>query len=322
MLTRTPEEQLENWLWADTQSATEKECRDLSVGDDPVSDMLANRPCAFVAGQVDDYFRYLERGLLHTHIASSDSHGGLVEPGFPRTYFRTEAGSPGALPIADAVKSLRGGHAFATYGPFVRAHVDDKSFGDTASVGARVDLSLNIQTASWFGVDRVEIYMNGLIAEVLEPDSPPETIEDVKRIISLDVPDRDSWIVIIAMGLKPENSMAPVTLDSPFGDVQLAVVASNAFSQLPIISGVFPLNPTAPDWAPTFPYVITNPIYLDRDGNGHYDPPLRRPEFCSVPCGDDSDCPFGQQCLEPEKQCGPEDIVGRECNRRVASMHQ
>lgn len=320
VLTRTPAEQKASWEWGGTDDETEEKCDVFSIGDDPVAELDRDLPCAYRAGHIDDYFQYLERGLLHTHIASSDSHNGLLEPGFPRTYFRSDASSPGALPIEDAVASLRAGTAFATYGPFIRASVDGKTFGEVAPVGASADLSLEIQTASWFGVDRVEIYVNGLIQEVLTPDGGPVPIEDVRQVLTLQIPDRDSWIVIIAMGLDPRNSLAPVALDRPFGEVQLANVASAAFSQLPIISAVFPPDPVTPDWSPTFPYAVTNPIYLDRDGNGQYDPPRSRPAFCSVPCNGDGDCPTGQVCLDPEKQCGI-DIVGRECNRRVATRH-
>jgi hypothetical protein len=321
VLERTPAEQAENWGWSGTDDETEDACDVFNIPDGPVPEDQRDLPCAYRAGHVDDYFRYLERGLLHTHIASSDSHNGLLEPGFPRTYFRSEAELPGALDISDAVSSLRGGHAFATYGPFVRASVAGKTFGEVATVGSTVDLSLEVQTASWFGVDRVEIYVNGLIVEAFDPESLPADIEDVKRTVSVSIPDdRDSWIVVIAMGLDPENGMAPVSLDRPFGEIQLANVASAAFSQLPIISAVFPPDPVLPDWAPTFPYAVTNPIYLDRDGNGVYDPPLGRPVFCSVPCQSDDDCPKDQECLDPEMQCG-KPIEGRECNRRLASMH-
>ncbi len=321
ILTRTKEEQDRSWDWDGTAGETEAKCNVFTIGDDPVAESDRDEPCTYRAGHIDDFFRYLERGLLHTHIASSDSHNGLLEPGFPRTYFRSEAEIPGALSIEDAVDSLRAGNAFATYGPFVRASVDGKTFGEVATVGASANLALTIQTASWFGIDRVEIYVNGRLVTVLEPDAGPEAIVDVETTVPLELPgNRDSWVVIIAMGLEPKNALGAVSLDRPFGEVQLANVASAAFSQVPVISALFPPDPVLPDWSPTFPYAVTNAIYLDRNGNGVYDPPLSRPAFCSVPCNDDDDCPGDQVCLDPEKQCGV-DIVGRECNRRVATRH-
>jgi hypothetical protein len=131
------------------------------------------------------------------------------------------------------------------------------------------------------------------------------------------VPDRDSWVVIIAMGLSDDNLMAPVTLTRPFGEIQLAQVASEAFSLLPVISTIFPRDPVVPDWAPTLPYAVTNAIFIDTNGNGRYDAPLPAPTFCSKSCSADGDCPSGQVCLDPERVCGV-DIVGRECTRRVA----
>jgi hypothetical protein len=320
VLERTPAEQLANWTWPDDAEATEPACNVFLLGDAPIPSAERDLPCTYRAGHVDDFFRLIERGMLRAQIASSDSHNALIEPGEPRTFFRSPTDSPSGLAIADAVDSLRAAHAFTTYGPFIRASVDGRSYGDVAPAAGRVDLSLRVESASWFGVDRVEIYLNGLLVHVLEPLRNRERVVDVDTTIGLDVPARDSWIVVIAMGLQPDATMAPVVLDRPFGEIQLANVASAAFSQLPVISAVFPPDPTTPDWAPTFPYAVTNPIYLDVDGNGRYDAPLPPPAFCSVPCGADAECPSGQTCLSPEGVCGV-DIVGRQCNRRVAIGH-
>src|SRR5690606_1128315 len=120
-----------------------------------------------------------ERCMTPTQIGSSDSHGGGKEPGYPRTYFRSDTDAPGVLDIAGAVESLRGGHAFATYGPFVRASIDDASFGDVVSRKGEVALALDVSTPSWFGVDRVEIYLNGHLHRVVVPESEPADIVDL-----------------------------------------------------------------------------------------------------------------------------------------------
>jgi len=325
IITRTPSEQSSEWSWPGTAADTQDLCRVSDLGDDPIPADNHDLPCNFRAGEVDDYFRLIERGMLRAQIASSDSHGSLLEPGFPRTYFKSETDVPSSLELVRAVDSLRAHTVFTTYGPFIRATIDGKTFGETTtgSAGSQIPMALNIQTASWFGVDRVEIYLNGLIAEVLTPNAGPDAIQDVLTEVALTLPDRDSWVVIIAMGLQDENLMAPVSLSRPFGEVQLANIAAGAFSLLPVISALFPPDPTVPDWSPTPPYAVTNPIYIDVDGNGRYDAPLPPPEFCSRPCdtpGEQGVCPSGQECLDPELVCGVS-ITGRECNRRVALDH-
>jgi hypothetical protein len=324
MLAREPAEQFADMSWPDTQEASQALCDPASFGTDPVPTAIADQPCAYRPGQVDDLFRLIERGMTPTQIGSSDSHGGGKEPGYPRTYFRSPTDSPGVLDIGEAVASLRGGHAFATYGPFVRASIAGKTFGEVAKgkAGGEVVLDLDVLTPSWFGVDRVEIYLNGDLRRVVLPESEPEDIVDVHGKVTLKLPDRDSWVIVIAMGLDDENLLGPISLDVPFGEVQLSKIAADAFGKIPVVNEIFNAPPTAPDWTPIAPLAITNPIYIDVDDNGRYDAPLPRPDFCSRPCdpgAGGADCPTGQTCLSKERLCGFE-IAGR-CERRVASGH-
>ena len=322
ILTRTPTEQALNWAWPGTAEDTEAACNVVELGDDPIPQASRDLPCTFRSGQVDDYFRLIERGMIRTQIASSDSHNFTIEPGSPRTYFASETDDPGQLELISAVDSLRAGAAFATYGPFIRMDIDGTTFGGTVqkSAGAEARLALNIQTASWFGVDRIEIYLNGDLIEVFNPGGGPAPIVDIDTNYGFTVPDRDSWIVVIAMGLEDRNLMRPVSLSRQFGEIQLANIASEAFGLLPVINTIFPPDPVVPDWSPTPPYAVTNPIFIDTDGNGRYNAAQPFPPFCSQPCdtpGEQGDCPDGQVCLDPESVCGV-DIVGRQCNRRLA----
>ena len=102
--------------------------------------------------------------------------------------------------------------------------------------------------------------------------------------------------------------MSPVALDVPFGEIQLSRLAGDAFGRIPALSALFAATPTVPDWSPVPPYAITNPIYIDVDGNGRYDAPLARPDFCSRPCNPDvlapEQCPADQDCLTEEAVCG------------------
>ncbi|WP_438031369.1 hypothetical protein [Sorangium sp. So ce233] len=81
-----------------------------------------------------------------------------------------------------------------------------------------------------------------------------------------------------------------------------------AFTQVEALSRFFTASPPVPDWYPVAPYAVTNPIFLDRDGNGVYDAPKGPPPFCSRPCDptviDPSQCPEGQECLLNERVCG------------------
>jgi hypothetical protein len=326
VLARTPAEQDKNWLFPGTSADSQALCDLTTLGDAPVPEDDRDEPCTYRAGQVDDYFRYLERGMLSTQIASSDSHNAAIEPGSPRTYFLSPTDAPAALSIPDAVESLRAGQALTTYGPFIRASINDKTFGQvTAAIpGQPLELLLDVQSASWFGVDRVEVYVNGQIQRVVEPETPPSAIVDAKGAIPITAPPRDSWVVIIAMGLRDENLLGAVYLDVPFGELQLSKLAADGFSNVPVINSLFQPTPSVPDWSPVLPYAVTNPIYLDVDGNGRYDAPLPYPEFCSRPCDpasqDPAQCPPKQTCLNEERVCGFP-IPGRCDHRRLAMGH-
>jgi hypothetical protein len=270
----------------------------------PVPADVAVMPCTYYAGHVDDMFRYLEHGMLKTHVASSDSHEGVHEPGYPRTFFQSPTDMPSALSAKDVVDSLRAGHALTSYGPFIRGSIGGKTFGDVvpAQPGGKVSLDLSVQTASWFGVDRIEVYVDGHLVQVISPNSAPEDIVDYQGTLELDVPTRaaDSWVVVIAMGLLDQNLLRPVSLDIPYGEIQLSVVASQAFSLIPVVNNFFKAAPTLPDWFPIPPYAVSNPIYLDKNGNGKYDAPQPFPEFCSQACdpnASSSTCANQQGCI-------------------------
>ncbi len=68
-----------------------------------------------------------------------------------------------------------------------------------------LELPFDVQTASWFGVDRVEIYLNGGMVRLLEPAMPPSAIVDVRGKVTFTAPDRDSWVVIIAHGARGQE---------------------------------------------------------------------------------------------------------------------
>jgi hypothetical protein len=317
VLARSGAEQDKNWDFDGTMEDSQLLCSpSIIAGGEAVVGSLVDQPCSYRPGQVDDFFRYLEHGLLPTQISSSDGHNDLKEAGYPRTYFSSPTDAPLGLSVDDAVQSLKAGQAFSTYGPFVWARLKDKSYGETASAspGEKLDMLLDVRTASWFGVDRVEIYMNGRLVRLYQPDVPVTELHDLKGKVPLVVPDRDSWVVIVAMGLKDQNLMSPVSVDVPFGEVQLSRLAADAFGKIPVIGELFVAPPGVPDWSPIVPYAITNPIYIDTDGNGKYDAPFPLPDFCSKPCESSKECPKGQTCLEREKMCGV--AVPGKCDHR------
>ena len=175
---------------------------------------------------------------------------------------------------AAVAKAVKEGRVVASYGPFVRVGINNWANGPGATVidSDSIDLFVEVQSPSWFDVDRVELYENGaLILEWnLEPDH--DALVDLATKVTL-TPERDSWYVIIALG---EDDLSPMFTPVDIMPIQLQDIVNGAIGELSI--GPFDLSSFVSSGAPiprTFPihpFALTNPIWVDKDGDG-FDPP-------------------------------------------------
>lgn len=308
ILIRTPEEQLAVWDH-ETAMGEENDCRpDRVPAEIPAA--IADLPCAYHIGTFDDWMRWLSQGLDVTITAASDSHGSEREPGTPRTWVRSDAPSPRQIDVGETARTMAAGKALPSYGPFVEATIGGKGPGEVvATSGETMTLDLKVQTASWFGVDRIEVYVNGLLEEVKTLDHGPEVVVDFDGQITLPVPDVDGFVTVVALGTREDLLMGPVTFDVFFGELQLPRVASLAFSSIPAFALFFTPTPAVPDYFPVFPLAATNAIRLDVDGGG-WAPPGPLPMFCERTCdpaaaAPNEPCLTGESCL-PSGFCGIE----------------
>jgi hypothetical protein len=158
---------------------------------------------------------------------------------------QADAVTAGAL-----VAGLRAGRAQLSTGPFIRARCAGAGIGDVgAAPGGRARLKLEVLAAPWVPVDRVTIYINGAVHEVVRvpPGRQPVRLE-LGRDLQL---ARDSYVVIRVDG--PRGGLAPVA-----GDDHLP---------LPVMA-------------------LTNPIFVDIGGDGRFDAPRPHgPHAGKVPPG-------------------------------------
>jgi len=304
ILVRTPEEQVAIWNHVPTDDDGDQ-CAPGNYPD-AIPDAIATLPCVEHPGTYDDWMRWLDKGLNVTITGASDSHGNEREPGVPRTWVRQEA-EPGDIDVGEAARAVRDGHALASYGPFVKIAVAGKEPGEVARVsGQTFELDVDVQTASWFGVDRVEIYVGGLLEEVVELTHGPEVVQDFAGKVSLPVPAGDSFVSVIALGAREDNLMRKVVFDVPFGELQLPRVASLAFGSIPAFALLFTPTPAVPDFFPVFPLAATNAVLLDVDGDGKWQPEGPLPSFCARPCTEESadEVCIGREVCLPTGFCG------------------
>ena len=223
-------------------------------------------------GQIDDWFTMLNLGVRIAAVGNSDTHGKhSVESGCPRNYVASDTDDPALLDdqaVADAVKA---GHVFTTYGPFLRFWINDPANGigdELVDTDGEVTLHVEVEAASWMAVDRVEIYQNGTLIEVFDTldAGVVRFVEDIPVTV-----DRDSWFVVIAMG---DDDLAPLFTEVAIPPVQLQDVVIEALSDVPSVAAFLDPVIPIPRSGPVFPFALTNPIYVDTDGEGWIAPGL------------------------------------------------
>ena len=205
-----------------------------------------NGPTFFRGNQeaIEDWLHLLNRGAYFPIMGSSDAHTiDESEPGFSRTYVYYSGPKGDGLESAAVLQSLLRGRSFVTNGPFIDFKVNGASLpGDTAAAkNGKIDLDIKVSGASWVSVDEVRLIVNGerkIIFPVKSGDRSPEKFRQIFNITL----DRDAALVVEALGRK---TLYPVVQrQTADGLPQNAVL----------------------------PYALTNPIFIDVDGNGRFDP--------------------------------------------------
>lgn len=249
-------------------------------------------PCRTLQGTMDDWFQMLNRGVIRPVLGNSDSHGPYaVEAGLPRNYLRSNTDIPPEVRERDVAETVHGMEMFPTYGPFLEFSVDGKGMGSTVQSAPNkpVKLHIRIQSPSWFDVDRLEIYRNGQLIRVVtgRRDCPAGDASCIRspneKTVNYDAeiedrPARDAWYVVIAMGIDGKT-LAPVYSSTPVARLGIYELVQRLTPILPPLRGL--RVPFAPSIATVRPYAVTNPIFVDVDGDGSYDAPLSAPSWAT-----------------------------------------
>ncbi|MCA9524585.1 MAG: PHP domain-containing protein [Myxococcales bacterium] len=312
MLERTPQEQATFLAFTDNTPEEQTKCDQKSIDGPRLTDDERLKPCTLHEGHLDDWFNLLNYGFNPTAMGNSDSHGTTYEAGFPRNYLRSSSDEPNEIEPREMMRNIKKHKIVATTGPFISFTIDDAEIGETlVPSGATIRLRVKVQTASWIATNRVEIYQNGELIKVLTKDNPKATIVDFDETIDLPKPERDAWFLVIAMGLGRQNVLSPIYLTAPYGLLQipkLIELTSATFKPLALFVGD-PV-PVLPDFFPMIPYALTNPIWVDVEGDGFMPLKGTRPPFCPKPCTlppkeDDGTRPKLQQECPAEMVCVP-----------------
>jgi len=237
----------------------------------PAAGELLRKPNGDIAwpGALQDWFALLNLGRRYVGLGASDSHGRSSEAGFPRTfvYVGADKDAPGTFSERDVIDGLRSGRVFLTTGPIVELLVNGEPMGaEVTDTDGTVSVELRAQVPNWMEVDRAIVYGNGVVlAEVQIPAGQ----RDFRTTIDIDI-DRDTWLVLEVRG--PTNlfpAIAPKEFRKPTPtEIINALATGFDLSALDPYGNLRPQEAQKP-----FPQAITNPIWVDYDGNGVFDPP-------------------------------------------------
>lgn len=216
-------------------------------------------------GQVDDWFSLLNLGYKHTALANSDTHGKTsIESGCPRNFVQTGTDDPDYVTEAEVALAIREHRVIASYGPFVRFWIDDEGIGSQLVGAGERTLRIESQAPEWMEVSHLELYENGTLIDTWDREQADQStvIWEVESTVE---PTQDSWYVVIASG---EGSLFPLfsPVEVPSLELQdIVVEAVGAVIEDTSLLGELVPIPTA---HPIYPYALTNPIWIDLDGNG------------------------------------------------------
>lgn len=213
-----------------------------------------------------DWFSLLDQGINPAGVANSDSHRPVLEnSGYGRTYIASKIQTPADIDENELVRSLRARRAFGTTGPILRFDILSDADGDrkkddhffdgigktVVATHPIVTLKIRVEAAPWIPVEEVRIFRNGQLI-LTKPIALPRILGGpVLRFegrVDLAGIDADSYFTIEA-GVRIDP-----TTGAPLSPQLLTVVQS--------------VEPTV------VPLAFSNPIFVDRDGNGYTPPGL------------------------------------------------
>jgi hypothetical protein len=196
----------------------------------------------------DIWMSFLDQGYVITATAASDTHrvaGTAV--GLPRTYVKVPSDAPADFDVATFDASLHQMAASGTSGPFVTAELlhgtDVAGIGQmiTATTGP-LQLHVRVQAPCWIPVGDLRVYANGTLYLTQDINAPCTSAVRFDGTFTL-TPAVDTAYVV------EEEERLPRDTSTFYKQVSNYLYQGMTF------------------------LAFTNPLFVDVDGNGHWDPP-------------------------------------------------
>lgn len=193
-----------------------------------------------------NWLQLLNQGYRIPGVVNTDAHYNFHGSGFLRIYLASPTDDPAKIETLDMVHAAEHGHMTMTSGPYLEVLlVPDEADSRAATVGddvalpgGKATLKVRVQCPNWFDIDRVQVFLNG------RPDAN-------LNFTRTTTPERFTGGTI-----KFDQSL-PLSL---MADTHIIVAAAAEKSTLGPVMG--------PDHAKDMPIAVSNPIFVDVDGNG------------------------------------------------------
>jgi hypothetical protein len=196
-----------------------------------------------------DWFALLNQGYRVVGLGSSDVHDvNRYIIGQGRTYIAGDDGDVGNLDVEAACEALKQGRALISMGLFVNMTVNGNGrVGDIVTATDQLVADVTVQAPSWMEIHKVELFANGetIREETISPADIQEGKEGRKVTLSWNLDDltHDTYLVAMATGPGALGPSWPIP---------------------------YPYQPEGGTFVPRVAGA-TNPIWIDRDGDGRFD---------------------------------------------------
>lgn len=191
-----------------------------------------------------DWMNLLNLGYTYTATGNSDSHKVFdAEPGYPRNYIAVGSNWNGGirdLPVEAVVEAVNTRHAvLVTNGPFITFTSKRGAPMGTMETrkSGRVEFNVKVEGADFVQPSSITFYGNG---------------RELKKVEFAETPGRVKW----------QGTFE----DDPTTDTWYVVVVRGSRSMFPVVNPIVEGRTTID----AVPLALTNPIWVDRDGDGRF----------------------------------------------------
>jgi hypothetical protein len=193
-----------------------------------------NTPLDDSKWMLTDWFALLNAGHRLWGVASSDSHTVGEPVGMGRTYVRSATDDPARIDVDACCAAYREGRFAIAFGIFADFEVNGTSSGGTLTAKTSLAVRGFVRHPSWVRTTRATLHVNGIPVESRELGAYAGPMGQALEFTVPPLP-HDAWVVLVAEGDDVTGAWWPAREKYTLG--------------------------------------ITNPVFVDADGDGQYSSP-------------------------------------------------